>query len=150
MIEYAYYSVAVDAGIHMTESRLFKENNRAHFMARRFDQLGTDAKLHMQSPAVLEHFDYKKAGAYSYEQAFQKNRKRGLTTDTLEQKFRRMAFNIIARKQDDHVKNILFLMTQDGQWRLSPAYDVTYSCNPDGSSTGQHQMMLERKTRRVF
>jgi serine/threonine-protein kinase HipA len=145
LIEYAYYLMAVDAGIHMTESRLLKENNRAHFMTRRFDRLGTDAKLHMQSLAGLEHFDYKKPGAYSYEQAFQTIRKLGLTTNTLEQQFKRMAFNIIARNQDDHVKNISFLMAQDGRWRLSPAYDVTYSYNPDGPWTGQHQMSLNEK-----
>lgn len=145
LIEYAYYLMAVDAGIQMAESRLFKENDRAHFMTKRFDRLDAGAKLHMQSLAALKHFDYKKPGAYSYEQAFQTIRKLGLTTDTLEQLFRRMAFNIIARNQDDHVKNISFLMTQDGQWRLSPAYDVTYSYNPEGPWTGQHQMSLNGK-----
>lgn len=145
LIEYAYYLMAVDAGIHMTECRLFKESGRAHFMTKRFDRLDAGAKLHMQSLAALEHFDYRQPGAYSYEQAFQTIRKLGLSTDTLEQQFRRMAFNIIARNQDDHVKNISFLMTQNGQWRLSPAYDVTYSYNPDGLWTGRHQMSLNSK-----
>jgi len=56
-----------------------------------------------------------------------------------------MAFNLIARNHDDHVTNISFLMTQDGQRQLSPAYDVTYSYNPDGPWTGQHQMSSNEK-----
>jgi serine/threonine-protein kinase HipA len=107
--------------------------------------LGTGAKLHMQSLAALEHFDCKKPGSYSYKQSFQTIRKLGQTTSTLEQQFKRMAFNIVSRNQEDHVKTISFLMTQDGHWRLSPTYDVTYSHNPDGPWTGQHQMSLNEK-----
>lgn len=145
LIEYAYYLMAKDAGISMSDSRLLRESGRAHFMTRRFDRDDKGAKLHMQSLAALEHFDYRKPGAYSYEQAFQTIRKLDLSMDTLEQQFRRMVFNIVARNQDDHVKNISFLMTQDGRWQLSPAYDVTYSYNPDGIWTGQHQMTLNGK-----
>ena len=56
-----------------------------------------------------------------------------------------MAFNIVARNQDDHVKNIAFLMDRSGRWWLSPAFDVTYSYNPEGRWTGAHQMTLNGK-----
>ena len=65
--------------------------------------------------------------------------------DAIEQQFRRMAFNVVARNQDDHVKNIGFLMDQRGQWSLSPAFDVTYSFNPSGDWTARHQMSINGK-----
>lgn len=145
LIEYAYYLMAIDVGIEMAESRLLHENGRSHFMTKRFDRTANGLKLHMQSLAALEHFDYGQSGAYSYEQALLTIRKLGLSIDAVEQQFRRMAFNVIARNQDDHVKNIAFLMDPSGQWRLSPAYDMTYSYNPSGEWTGQHQMTLNGK-----
>lgn len=145
VIEYAYYKLAKSAGIAMTECRLLEENNRRHFMTRRFDRLDGGAKLHMQSLAALAHYDFNAAGAHSYEQAFQVIRRLGLSMDAIEEQFRRMAFNIVARNQDDHVKNIAFLMDKSGTWNLSPAYDVIYSHNPSGAWTAQHQMSMNGK-----
>jgi serine/threonine-protein kinase HipA len=62
-----------------------------------------------------------------------------------EEQFRRMSFNIIARNQDDHVKNIAFLMDKAGRWSLAPAFDVTYSFNPTGAWTASHQMTMNGK-----
>lgn len=143
--EFAYYLMATDAGIDMAESRLHEENGRAHFMTRRFDRTPDGLKIHLQTLAALEHFDYKQAGAYSYEQAILTIKKLGLSVSTIEQQLRRAAFNVIARNQDDHVKNISFLMNPAGKWILSPAYDLTYSYNPSGTWTQQHQMSLNGK-----
>ena len=145
LIEFAYYKMATAAKIRMKESRLLKENGRNHFMTKRFDRTDSGMKLHMQSLGALAHFDYRQPGAWSYEQAILTLRQLGLGTRAVEELFRRMVFNIIARNQDDHVKNISFLMNPAGQWMLSPAYDVTYSYNPNGSWTGQHQMSLNGK-----
>ncbi len=147
-IEYAYYLMARAAGINMSESRLLEENGRRHFMTRRFDRISVNGKLekrHMQTLGALCHYDFNLAGAYSYEQAMQVIRRIGLPMMSVEQQFRRMAFNIIARNQDDHVKNIAFLMDKRGQWTLSPAYDMTYNYNPVGAWTGQHQMSMNGK-----
>ena len=144
-IEYAYHKMATDAGIEMSECRLLEENGRRHFMTRRFDRRADGSKLHMQSLGAIAHFDYNLAGAYSYEQALMTLRQLGLPMSAIEQQFRRMAFNIIARNQDDHVKNIAFLMDKKGQWSLSPAFDVTYSYHPDGNWTSSHQMTLNQK-----
>jgi len=144
-IEYAYYLMAKAAGITMSECRLLEENDRRHFMAKRFDRLAGGEKLHMQSLCALAHFDFNSAGAYSYEQAFQIIRQLDLPMEAVEEQFRRMAFNIIARNQDDHVKNIAFLMDKEGRWSLSPAFDVTYSYNPGGIWTSQHQMTMNGK-----
>jgi serine/threonine-protein kinase HipA len=145
VIEYAYYLMALACGIEMHECRLFRENDRSHFMTRRFDRLATGEKLHMQSLCALAHYDFNMAGAYSYEQAFLVMRQLQLPMQAIEQLFRRMAFNIVARNQDDHVKNIAFLMNKSGEWSLSPAFDMTYSFNPAGAWTASHQMTMNGK-----
>ncbi|GAB1484871.1 type II toxin-antitoxin system HipA family toxin [Treponema sp.] len=144
-IEYAYYLMAINAGIEMSECRLLEEGRRRHFMTRRFDRTPKGEKLHMQSLGALGHFDFNLAGAYSYEQAFILIRQLGLGIDSIEEQFRRMLFNILARNQDDHVKNIAFLMDKKGSWRLAPAFDVVYSYNPSGAWTATHQMSLAGK-----
>jgi serine/threonine-protein kinase HipA len=145
VIEYAYALMAADAGIEMSECRLLEEGGRRHFMTRRFDRLSDGGKLHMQSLAALAHFDFNSAGAYSYEQAFGVIKRLELSMRAREQQFRRMAFNVVARNQDDHVKNIAFLMDKTGAWSLSPAFDVTYAYNPTGLWTSHHQMTINGK-----
>ncbi len=145
LIEYAYYLMARECGIEISDCRLFEENNRRHFMTRRFDRTDQGEKLHMQSLCALAHYDFNMAGAYSYEQALLVMRRLGLPMQAIEQQFRRMVFNIVARNQDDHVKNIAFLMDKAGHWSLSPAFDVTYSFNPAGAWTANHQMAMNGK-----
>lgn len=144
-IEYAYYLMAQAAGITMNECRLLEEGSRRHFMTRRFDRLAGGEKMHMQSLCALAHYDFNQAGAYAYEQALLAIHQLDLPMAAVEEQFRRMAFNILARNQDDHVKNIAFLMDKTGRWSLAPAFDVTYSYNPEGDWTAQHQMTLNGK-----
>ena len=144
-IEYAYHLMARAAGIAMSDCRLLEENDRRHFMTRRFDRLHGGEKLHMQSLCALAHFDFNQAGAYSYEQAILAIRQLRLPMASVEEQFRRMVFNIVARNQDDHVKNIAFLMDRQGEWSLAPAFDVTYSYNPSGAWTATHQMTMNGK-----
>lgn len=145
VIEYAYSQMAKDCGIDISECRLFEENGRRHFMTRRFDRLAGGEKLHMQSLCAMAHYDFNMAGTYAYEQALLVIRQLGLPMAAIEEQFRRMAFNIVARNQDDHVKNIAFLMDKAGRWSLAPAFDVTYSFNPSGAWTASHQMTLNGK-----
>ena len=144
-IEWVYSQLARKAGIEMTECRLLEENGRRHFMTRRFDRLPDGSKLHMQSLGGLAHLDYNQIGAHSYEQAFLAMQRLHLPMRQTEEQFRRMAFNVVARNQDDHVKNIAFLMDRQGTWRLSPAYDLTYSYSARGGNTARHQMSLNGK-----
>ena len=144
-IEYAYYLMALEAGIEMNRCRLHNEGGRSHFMTQRFDRTEKNAKLHMQSLGAMQHFDFNQAGAYSYEQAIRAMLKLKLSPKQVQQQFRRATFNVIARNQDDHVKNIAFLMNREGEWSLSPAYDVAYSYNPTGEWTSQHQMSINGK-----
>ncbi|MGV9005887.1 MAG: type II toxin-antitoxin system HipA family toxin [Brevundimonas sp.] len=144
-VEYAYARMAMAAGVTVAECRLLEEGGRRHFMTKRFDRLPGGRKLHMQSLAALAHYDFNDQNAWSYEQALFVMRRLGLPMEALEEQFRRMAFNTIARNQDDHVKNIAFLMDRAGAWRLSPAFDITWSYNPDGDWTARHQMSMNGK-----
>ncbi len=141
-IEFAYSQLAGATGITMPETRLLEENGRRHFMVRRFDRPEAGGKLHVQSLGAMAHLDFNQAGVSSYEQAFDVIRRLCLGPDAIEEQFRRMVFNIVARNQDDHVKNIAFVMDRRGAWSLSPAFDVTYAYNPSGDWTGSHQMSV--------
>lgn len=144
-VEYAYHLMARDAGIRMADCRLLDEGGRRHFMTRRFDRLPNGEKLHMQSLGAIAHFDFNASGAHSYEQALLVIRRLGLSMNAVEEQYRRMAFNICARNQDDHVKNIAFLMDRVGDWSLAPAFDLTYAWQPAGRWTSVHQMTLNGK-----
>lgn len=145
LIEYAYHLMATAAGIDMSRCRIFAEGGRRHFMTRRFDRTADGGRLHMQSLCALGHLDFNQAGAHAYEQAMLLMRRLGLPMAAVEQQFRRMVFNLLARNQDDHTKNIAFLMDRRGDWSLSPAFDVTWSYNPDGAWTSRHQMSVNGK-----
>lgn len=144
-IEYAYHLMAKDCGITMTECRLLEENGRAHFMTRRFDRPDHNTKLHMLTLCGLGHFDYNNPLAYSYEQAFQVMRSLRLPYPDADQLYRRMVFNVVGVNNDDHTKNISFLMDKSGEWRLSPAYDITYAFKPSHKYLAQHQLSINNK-----
>jgi len=144
-IEYAYHLIAVKTGIKMMECCLHNEGGRSHFMTKRFDRTDTGGKIHMQTLGAIAYYDYNLAGSNSYEQAIHVMKRLGLPREDLQQQVLRTLFNIIGRNQDDHVKNIGFLMDRGGNWTLSPAYDLTYSWNPQGDWTSQHQMSVNNK-----
>lgn len=148
-IEYAYYKMAIDCGIVMMPSRLLEEHGRAHFMTKRFDRIDNNEKLHMQTLCGMCHYDYNNPNAYSYEQAFQAMRQLRLPYSDAAQLYVRMVFNVVARNQDDHTKNISFLMNTLGEWSLSPAYDVTYAYNPENKWIGKHQMAVNGKRENI-
>lgn len=144
-IEYAYYLMARQAGINMAESRLLEENGRAHFMSKRFDREDDGTKHHLQSLCAMNHLDFKKKSANSYEQLFMTMRQLTLGHSADVEAFRRMALNIMGRNCDDHTKNFSFLLRKGGSWALSPAYDITFAHNPKGQWTNQHLMSVNGK-----
>jgi serine/threonine-protein kinase HipA len=144
-IEYAYYRMAIAAGIRMNESRLLHENGRAHFMTRRFDRGDPNVRHHIQSLCAMSHLDYKRKGANSYAQFFDTINRLGLSYEDREEAFRRMVFNVMARNCDDHTKNFAFRLRQGHPWELAPAYDVTFAHNPRGEWTSQHLLSVNGK-----
>ncbi len=141
-IEYAYHLMAVEAGIDMMPCRLHHENGRSHFMTKRFDRSARGGKYHMQSLSAMMHLDYKQPLNFSCEQALQVMRRLGLRREELEQLVLRAMFNVIGSNYDDHADNIAFLMNRRGEWRLSPAFDLTYSYDPKGILTAFHRMSI--------
>jgi serine/threonine-protein kinase HipA len=148
LIEYAYYKMALDCGIDMNECRLYSSDGASHFMTKRFDR-ADGKKIHMQSLGALAHISYKEPGMCSYELAAEYMRMMDLTAKEIEQFYRRMVFNCIAVNQDDHVKNISFLMDRYGRWRLAPAYDITFSYNTDNRWLRAHQMTINGKNTNI-
>lgn len=143
-LEYSFSELVKCCGIEMTECSLIEENGRAHFLTRRFDRVG-GRKIHMQTLCGMAHYDFRLKNGYSYEQAFNVMRRLRLPYSQAQELFRRMVFNAVVRNQDDHTKNISFLMDQDGRWRLSPAYDMGFAFNPEGAWTATHQMSINGK-----
>lgn len=145
-IEYAYHLMALAGGIEMSESRLLPEGPRTHFLTKRFDRDQDGSKLHLQSLCALAHLDFNLTGAHSYAQYLEVVNSLGLDAESRNQAFRRMVFNVAALNRDDHTKNLAFLRPNNGEWRLAPAFDLTYSYNPDGQWTAQQQMSVNGKT----
>lgn len=143
-LEYSFSELVKRCGIDMTECSLIEENGRAHFLTKRFDR-ENGKKIHMQTLCGIAHYDFKLQRGYSYEQAFNVMRRLRLPYSQAQEMFRRMVFNVVLRNQDDHTKNISFLMDSDGKWRLSPAYDMGFAYNPTGAWTKTHQMSINGK-----
>lgn len=148
-IEMAYYKMATDFGIEMMESRLIEENNRVHFMTKRFDRLEGNQKIHSQTLCALQHYDFANITSYSYEQVFQTMRQLRLSYAEAEQMFKRMVFNVLARNCDDHTKNFSFLMTKEGKWKLAPAYDICFAYRPDSTWVSQHNLSINGKRKNI-
>lgn len=141
-IEYAYSELARAAGIEMSETRLLREREYGHFMVRRYDRDG-DVRRHRHSLGGMHHVDYNERQALSYEDWFRTIRRLGMGQPAVDQAYRRMVFNLAARNQDDHVKNIEFMMGPDGAWGLAPAFDLVYSVGGRWART--HQMTANGK-----
>ncbi len=144
-IEFAYYKLAQEAGIEISESSLHEENGRFHFLTKRFDRTDNGEKIHMQTLSALAGIDYKIQKASNYETLFRVMKRLQLTYKQYEQQYRRMLFNVVARNHDDHVKNFSFLMNNDGKWQISPAYDICFSYSPGGTWTNEHQSSINGK-----
>ena len=144
LIEYAYYLMATSAGIVMNPSRLYESEGDHHFMTKRFDRQNGN-KMHMQSLGALTHISFQEPGACGYELASAYMKELGLYHKEIEQFYRRMVFNCLAVNQDDHVKNVSFIMDKKGKWQLSPAYDITFSYNPANRWLRAHQMTINGK-----
>lgn len=138
-LEMTYYEMAKKAGIRMMHCWLMEVEGVKHFVTKRFDREG-EKKLHVQTLAAL----YPEAD--SYERLLWVCRKMRLSELDCEEVFRRMVFNLLANNTDDHNKNFSFLMDEQGHWRLSPAYDMTYIFNSGGFlPETQHCLMIGGK-----
>ena len=142
--EYAYSLMARAAGIDMAPTELLDEGGRAHFVTRRFDRPGSDGeRLHMQTLCGIGALDFNATGVNDYASYFATMARLGI--GDREEAFRRVVFNVLASNNDDHTKNLSFLMDDDGTWRLAPAYDVTFAYSPTSHWVSRHLMSVEGK-----
>lgn len=148
-VEMAYYHMATACGIEMTECRLLEENDRAHFMTKRFDRIAGKEKVHVQTWCAMDHKDFQQVGNYSYEDLFQTMRALGFPYQSAEQLFRRMVFNVVARNCDDHTKNFAFTMDKSGLWSLSPAYDVCHAYRPSSIWVSRQSLSINGKRENI-
>ena len=148
-VEYAYYLMAKDCGIRMTDSQLLEENGRAHFMTKRFDRDG-NIKHHMQTLCGLQHYDFNDMYGYSYEQVFQTMRQLKLTYPEAEEMFRRMVFNVLATNYDDHTKNFSFILKKDEKWTLSPAYDICFAFDETNHWVSKQTLSINGKRQGIL
>ncbi len=142
VMEYVYYLMAKKCGIDMEPCYLISEGSRRHFVTKRFDRK-ENTKIHMQTLTAMAHVDYNSPGVYSYEELFATARKLRLPVHDAKQIFTRMAFNHVARNNDDHSKNFAFIYKKN--WRLSPAYDVAYCYKPGNAWVERHWMSANAK-----
>lgn len=144
-IEYAYFLMAKQCGITISDCELLPEGPRTHFLTKRFDRTASGDRIHMQTLCAISQLDFNLSGAHSYDQYFQAIRDLGMGQSELAEAFRRMVFNVVACNRDDHTKNFSFLLDEGGQWRLAPAYDLTHAHNSEGPWTSKHQMSVNGK-----
>jgi len=145
-VEYIYSLIARECDIMLPDTSFIEDGDDFHFLIERFDKIyidGYTAHFHYISWCGIAHAD--RDGQYSYEQLVLTVRELGLGQDSIEEVFRRAIFNLVGRNQDDHTKNFGFLMDAEGNWALSPAFDLTYSFDPTGKWTKQHQISLNGK-----
>ena len=141
-VEMAYYLMAKDAGINIMPSKLVEIEGTKNFMTQRFDRQN-GKKIHTQTLAAMSAF------ADAYEDLFVVGRKLNLSSDEQSQQYRRMVFNVIAENVDDHTKNFSFIMQPNGEWHISPAYDIVFSADPDSHFYRNHELTILGKRKNI-
>lgn len=141
-IEMAYYLMARDCGIDMMPSKLVEIEGTQNFLTQRFDRID-GIRIHTQTMAAMSSF------ADTYEDLFVIGRKINLTAEEQTQQYRRMVFNILAGNVDDHTKNFSFLMYPNGEWHISPAYDLIFSIDPDSRFFRNHELSVRGKRNNI-
>lgn len=149
-IEYAYYLMARDCGITISESKLLSIGDRMHFMTKRFDREGNKgAKKHMQTLCAMAELDYNLIAAHDYIQLFQTIESLELGYNSIDEAFDRMVFNVCAANNDDHTKNHSFMLEENSSWKLAPAYDLMHANIPGNRWVEQHLMGINGVYREV-
>lgn len=133
-IEFVYAEMARLAGIDMTETYLFSAKHGAgYFATKRFDR-SRATRLHMHTACGLLHSDFR-TPSLDYQDLIELTALLTRDVRETEKMFRLAVFNVLAHNRDDHSKNFSFLMNERGEWRLSPAYDLTFSSGPGGEQS---------------
>ncbi len=138
-IEYSFYLLAESCGIRMMPSRLVEIDGVSHFLTERFDRNGNE-KIHIQTLTAMNPL------SDSYEDLFEVAYRLRLVPEEISQLYLQMAMNIVCGNVDDHNKNFSFMMGKDGVWHSAPAYDFTFTVDPDAPEyVNIHSMTINGK-----
>lgn len=133
-IEYVYALMAKEAGITMPDVHLFEAKRGAgYFAIKRFDRDG-DKRYHMHTACGLLHSDFR-TPSLDYEDLIALTGMLTRDVREIEKLYQLVVFNVLAHNRDDHSKNFSYLMDSQGGWKLSPAYDLTFSSGPRGEQS---------------
>ncbi|MEY4504861.1 MAG: hypothetical protein RL154_1158, partial [Pseudomonadota bacterium] len=141
-VEYAYYKMAKDCNLTISNSMLISENGRSHFLTKRFDRINGE-KLHMQSLNAIAHMDSYKQ--WDYNNYFAVLSRLNVPFEQHKEQYKRIVFNVLGGNTDTHTKNTSFLMDKKGKWSISPFYDVICSIVPGQVGTYKHKTSLNNK-----
>lgn len=140
-LEYVYMLIAKKCGINTSIVHLYEKENETHLIFERFDRDYKDNKIHKCSASGLLHKDISIPKVMSYEELFSFTNRACTKQSSVKELFRRMVFNALSLNVDDHAKNFEFIMNRDGEWDLSPAFDLTYS----KGATKEHMTTINGK-----
>ena len=146
ILEYVYYKMAIDAGIEMTDCKLFTENGRSHFLTERFDRK-KGKKIHIQTLCAMAGVDFRQPNLIDYTDIFRILNLLKMDYIEKEQLFRRMVFNVLAFNHDDHTKNFSFIYEKE--WKLAPAYDLIFAYNPESYWLKNHNININGKNHNI-
>lgn len=137
VMEYEYALCARKCGISMSDVKLFSSKQcRGYFGTRRFDRKQGGQRVHMLTAAALLELDFTQPSLDYHSLMKLTSLITGNNEEDMDNMFRRMCFNVFAHNRDDHSKNFTYLYNeQENRWRLSPAYDLTYSNTYFGEHT---------------
>lgn len=135
-IEMVYAECLRLCGIQTPDTQYFSlSDGMAAFASKRFDRQD-GLRVPMQSLAAFTGADFRSPGALDYVNFLRATQR--CTNDVREKAraFERAVFNVAFHNRDDHPKNFAYTMSRAGDWKLAPAYDVTFCEGPGG----YHQM----------
>lgn len=133
-IEYVYALMATEVGVEMESVYLFQTKKMAgYFATKRFDRKQSK-RLHVHTACGLLHSDFRTPNL-DYEDLMALTLHMTKDIREVERMYRLAVFNVLSYNRDDHAKNFSFLMNEQGQWTMSPAYDLTFSSGPGGEQS---------------
>lgn len=145
-LEYLYTSMAKKLGLEVPTVKQIYLEDEVHFASKRFDRV-EGKKLHQATLAGLIHGDFMRQNACTYEEYLRMTEALTQSPAQTKEAYRRMVFNVIGKNCDDHIKNFSFLMNAQGEWSLSPTYDLLYSFGP--VMYGEHKMSINGKNSEI-
>ena len=146
VLEKLYQDIANKSGILTPATKLLYVGDEVHFAIKRFDRIGKE-KLHQATVSGLQHLSHIETDNFSYENLLVMTQQLTKDMTQVKEMYKRMVLNIVGANCDDHLKNTSFTMSNNGEWNLSPIYDVVYNTGP--ATFGEHFLSINKKSKEI-